>query len=822
MSFTNQFRQVLRRLRRAPVFTVVTLVTIAVGIGANVAVFSVLEGVVLKPLPYSHPNELVGVWLTAPGVNIPELPLGPSNYFIFREQNRTFQDIGLYTRDTVNVTGLAEPEKVQAIIVTDGTLPILGIPTMLGRTFNRADDLPDAPNTVMLTHGYWQRKFGGDRAVVGRTLQVDGKPREIIGVMPANFRVFDLDDPALILPFGLDRGKAFVGNFSFPAVARLKPGVTLAQANADVARMLPIVTSSFPAPPGFSLKIFEQARIGPNVNPLKRYVVGDADKALWILMGGIALVLLIACANVANLLLVRAEGRQQELAVRAAIGATRGRIAGELLFESLILGLMGSALGLALAYAALRVLLVLAPAGLPRLQDIGIDLPVLLFTLGLALVASLLFGSIPVFKYAGAHLGTGLREGGRALSDSRQRHRARSVLVVVQVALALVLVISSGLMIRTFRALTHVPPGFSQPKDVQAFWLAIPKADVAEPEKVVRMDEAILQNLAAIPGVVSVGVGNSVPMDGNTSRNPVYAQDKTYADGELSPLRHFRFIGPGYFATLGAPLAAGRDFTWTDIEEKRPVVIISEDFAREYWGSAAAAIGKQIRTGPKDDWCEIVGVSGNIHEDGVNQPAPTTVNWPFYMRHFWDEEPMVRRELAFVVRSPRTGSESFMKEIRQAVWSVNPNLPLADVRSLDYFYQRSLARTSFTLVMLGIAGAMALLLGIVGLYGVIAYSVSQRTREIGIRMALGAAPQGIAGMFVRHGLLLAALGVACGLGAAFAVMRLMSSLLFNVSAADPITYGVASLGLIATALVASYLPSRRVAAVNPVEALRAE
>ncbi|HET7842399.1 MAG TPA: ABC transporter permease [Terriglobia bacterium] len=822
MSFTNQLRQVLRRLRRTPVFTIVTLLTIAIGVGANAAVFSVLEGVVLKPLPYARANELVGVWLTAPGVNIPELPLGPSNYFIFREQNRSFQDLGLYTSDTVNITGLAEPEKVPAIIVTDGTLPTLGVPPMLGRWFNRADDLPNAPETVLLTHGYWLRKFGGDRSVVGRTINIDGKPRQIIGVMPAKFNFLDLADPAVILPFGLDRSKAFVGNFSFPAAARLKPGVTIAQASADVARMLPIVNSSFPAPPGFSMKIFEQARIGPNVHPLKRYVIGDVDKALWVLMGGIGLVLLIACANVANLLLVRAEGRQQELAVRAAIGATRGRIAGELLFESLVLGLMGSALGLGLAYGALRVLIALAPAGVPRLRDIGIDLPVLLFTLGLALFASLLFGSIPVFKYAGAHLATGLREGGRALSDSRQRHRARSVLVVVQVALALVLVISSGLMIRTFRALAHVPPGFSRPAEVQAFWLAIPKADVAEPEKVVRMDEAILQKIAAIPGVVSVGLGNSVPMDGNNSRNPVYAQDKAYAEGELAPLRHFRFIGPGYFSALGVPLAAGRDLTWTDVYEKRPVVIISENFAREYWGSAAAAIGKRIRTSTKDDWFEIVGVSGNVHEEGVNQGAPTTVSWPFYMRHFFDEEPMVRRELAFAILSPRTGSESFMKEIRQAVWSVNPNLPLADVRSLDYFYQKSLARTSFTLVMLGIAGAMALLLGIVGLYGVIAYSVSQRTREIGIRMALGAQAQGIAGMFVRYGLLLTGIGVACGLGAAFAVMRLMSSLLFNVSAADPITYGVASLGLIATALLASYLPSRRVAAVNPVEALRAE
>jgi putative ABC transport system permease protein len=821
-SFANQLRQVLRRLRRAPLFTAITLVTIAVGVGANTAVFSVLEGVLLKPLPYSHPQDMVGVWLTAPAINIPQLPLGPAYYFIFREQSRTFQDLGIYRSDSVSVTGVSEPEKVDALDVTDGTLPILGVPPMLGRWFNSSDDSPGSPETVMLTYGYWQRKFGGDRSVVGRGIKVDGKTREIIGVMPAGFHFLDEGDPALLLPFRLDRGKTFIGNFSYPALARLKPGATLAQADADVARMLPIVNRSFPAPPGFSVKVFEQAGIGPEVRPLKHYVVGDVDKVLWVLMAGIGLVLLIACANVANLLLVRAEGRQQELAIRAAMGATRGRIAGELLFESLILGLAGSALGLGLAYGALRVLVAMAPAGLPRLSEIGIDAPVLLFTLGVALLASLLFGCVPVFKYAGAHLGAGLREGGRTLSESRQRHRARSTLVIVQVALALVLLISSGLMIRTFRALTRVQPGFFQPAEVQTFWLTIPEAEIPVADRVIRMDEEMLRKIEAIPGVSSVGLGTGVPMDGSHSINPVYAQDRTYPEGQLAPLRNFRFVSPGYFKALGVPLVAGRDFTWTDIYDKRPVVLISENFAREYWGGAANALGKRIRSSSKDDWFEIVGVVGNVHDDGVNQEAPSLACWPILTRRFFDEEPMVRRSLTYVIRSPRTGSNNFMNEIQRVVWSVDPNLPLADVRSLEYFYRKSMARSSFTLVMLGIAGAMALLLGVVGLYGVIAYSVSQRTREIGIRMALGARPQELTRMFVRHGLLLAGVGVVCGLGAAFAVMRLMTSLLFKVSAVDPITYGAASVGLIATALLASYLPSRRVAVVNPVEALRAE
>jgi predicted permease len=821
-STANHFKQILRRLRLTPMFTLITLATIGVGVGANTAVFSVLESVLLKPLPYPHPGDLIGVWLAAPGLKINDVPLGPAYYFIFRDQSRTFQTFGAYTGDSSTVTGTGDPEKVDSLLVTYGTLPALGVPPALGRSFNESDELPRSPETVMLSYGYWRRKYGSDRSMVGRSIRVDGKPHEVIGVMPEGFRFLDRGEPALFMPLKIDRSKAFLGNFSYPAVARLRPGATIEQANADVARMLLIVNSSFPPPPGFSPKVLEEARIGPNVRPLKRDVVGDVDRLLWVLMGSIGLVLLIACANVANLLLVRAEGRQQELAIRAALGATRGRIAAELLLESITLSLAGSLLGLGLAYGALRVLVAMAPAGLPRLAEIGIDMRVLLFTLCVALAASLLFGSVPVFKYAGVGLGTGLRQGGRTLSESRERHRACSILVIVQVALALVLLISSGLMIRTFRALTHVQPGFHQPAEVQTFWLSIPEAEVSAPEQVVRMQEEIARKIEAIPGVTSVGLGTGIPMDGDDSFNPVYAQDRTYAEDRLAPLRHFRFVSPGYFATIGVPFIAGRDLTWADIYSMRPVVLVSENMARDYWGSPANALGKRIRTGPKDDWFEIVGVVGDVREDGLNQEAPTSVHWPILMKHFFDQSPMLHRDLAFAIRSPRVGSASFAKELRQAVWSVDPNLPLADIRTLQHFYEKSMARTSFTLVMLGVAGAMALMLGIVGLYGVIAYSVSQRTREIGIRTALGAQQQQLTGMFVRHGLLLTGMGVVCGLAAAFGLMRLMSSLLFKVSAVDPVTYAGAALGLIATAVLASYLPSRRAAAVDPVEALRAE
>jgi putative ABC transport system permease protein len=818
----QQLKQVFRRLRRAPMFTAVTVITLAAGIGGNTVVFSVLEGVLLKPLPYPRTEELVGVWHNAPGLQITDLNMSPSNYFVYREQGKTLQDIGMYQRDSVSVTGVAEPEQVPAMVVTDGTLPLLGIPPMLGRTFTKEDDTPGTPETVVLTYGYWRHKFGGDPSAVGKTLIVDGKSRQIIGVMPQRFRFLDDDDLAVLTPFQFDRHKVFLGNFSFEALGRLKPGATLEQLNADVARMLPIVMSTFPAPPGFSLKLFQDAHIGPNVRPLKRDVVGDAGSVLWVLMGSIGMVLLIACANVANLLLVRVEGRRQELALRAALGASWGRIAGELWLESLTLGLLSSLLGLGLAWGALRALVVLAPDGLPRVHDIGIDGPVLLFTAAIAVFTSLLFGAIPVFKYASAQLSTGIREGGRSLSQSREQHRARSVLVVVQVSLALVLLICSGLMIRTFRAMTKVNPGFSRAAELQTFRISIPGAQVKDPEPVIRMEEEILHKVEAVPGVSSVAVSTAIPMDQNGWHDPIFVEGRTYADGELPPLRAFKFVSPGFLATMGTPLVVGRDFTWTDTYKKLPVAMVSENIAREYWHDPAAALGKRIRVSTKDDWREIIGVVGNIYYDGVSKPATSAAYWPLLLDNFESDTTRASREVAVVFRTSRAGSESLMTEVRQSVWSVNPNLPLANVHTVAYFYKRSMARTSFTLVMLGVAGAMALLLGVVGIYGVIAYSVSQRRREIGIRMALGAQQPTLTGMFVRHGLFLTGIGVACGLVVAVIIMRLMSTLLFNVNPTDPLTYVAVSAGLIATAFLASYLPSRRAATVDPVEALRAE
>ncbi len=816
-------QHVFRRLGRAPAFTAVALLTLALGIGANTAIFSVVDGVLIKPLPYPQPQELVSVWQVAPGITSADgnINCSPSMYFTYREENHTFQEFGLWSTYGASVTGVAEPEQIQALVVTYGTLQALGVQPVLGRWFSEADEQPGSPNTVMLTYGYWQRRFGGDKSVIGSVLTLNSLPQTIIGVMPRTFRFLNLD-PEIILPQRLDRNKVYLSNFSYQGIARLKPGVTLQQANADVARMLPIWLRSWPPPPGFDRSVIENARFGPNLLPLKQDVVGDSGAVLWVLMGTIGLVLLIACANVANLLLVRAEARQQELAIRAALGAGWGRIAREMLLESLTLGILGGVLGLALAYAALRILLARAPATLPRLGEVSIDPLVLAFTFAVSLLAGLFFGLIPILKYVGPRLAASLRAGGRSLSDSRERHRTRNTLVVVQVALALVLLVGSGLMIRTFHALRNVQPGFTRPGEVQLMRVSIPEARVKQPDQVMRMQNAMLDKLATIPGVASVAFANSAPLEGINSNDVLYAADKNYAASKIPPIRRYRFITPGFFKTTGTALIAGRDFTWTDLYGQRHVAIVSENLASELWGGPAAALGKRIREGMQDPWREIVGVAGDIYGDGVGKKPPAVAYWPAMMDTFYTDPVHINRTGVFLVRTSRAGTESFLAEARQAIWSVNSTLPVYRVRTLQDLYDQSMARTSLTLVMLAIAGVMALVLGVVGIYGVIAYAVSQRTREIGIRMALGAQPAELRQMFVRHGLLLAAIGAVIGLGVAAALTRLMSSLLFGVTALDPLTYAGVALLLIAAAALASYLPARRATAVDPVEALRAE
>ncbi|HEY3455636.1 MAG TPA: ABC transporter permease [Bryobacteraceae bacterium] len=824
-ALARDLRHGTRMLRKQPLFSAVALLTLAIGIGANTAVFSVVNSVLLRPLPYPNAEELVSLRQTAPGAAglasfVSGLRLSPSMYFTYAEHNRAFRSLGIWISGTANVTGMAEPEQVRTVVVSDGVLQTLGVSPIAGRWLSRADQDPHGPESVMLGYGFWQHRFAGARSAIGRTITVDARPRQIVGVMPPGFRIMAAD-PDLIVPFAFDRSKLILAGFAYQGIARLKPGVAIAQANADITRMLPIWMDSWSNGPHTNSRFYENWRITPDIRPLKQEVIGNVASVLWVVMATIGIVMLIACANVANLLLVRADARQQELAVRAALGASRARIVRELLVESVLLGFLGGVLGVALAYGGLRLLVAIGPANLPRLSEISLDARALAFTLALSLLSGLLFGSIPALKYAGPRIALALRSAGRTASISRERHRSRNLLVIAQMAMAVVLLVGAGLMIRTFDALRTVQPGFTDAKHLETIRISIPASLVAEPQRVTRIQNEIADKLAAIPGVTSVGFASAMPMEGlQPNWNNIFAEGHNYK-GEIPPLRLFKNVSPGFFHTMGTKLIAGRELTWTDVYQQRRQALVSENLARELWGSPSNAVGKRFREFA-DLW-EVVGVVENVRENGVDAPAPAIVYWPSMMKDIYGPGKLdVWRGVIFAIRSDRAGTESLLSAMRQAVWSVNASLPLASVRTMQEIVSESMARTSFTLVMLAIAASMALVLGIIGIYGVISYTVSQRRREIGVRLALGAQQSALKRMFVRSGLGLAASGVAIGLVAAAGLMRMMKSLLFGISPLDPFTYTAAPLVLAAAAVFASYLPARRAAAVDPVEALKAE
>jgi predicted permease len=818
----------LRGLRRNPTFTAIALLTIAISIGANTAVFSVVNSVLLKPLQYPESERLVAIWHSAPGAQgllsvSGELRLSESMYVTYAEQNRTFQNFGIWTEDTATVTGVAEPEQVRAIDVSDGASQALNVAPALGRWLNASDEVPNTQRNLMLMYGYWQRRFGGDPSVIGRVITVDANPWQIVGVMPKGFQF--VNKPAdLIVPLVINRGNLRLPGFGYVGVGRLKPGVTIKEADADVARLYTVWRDSWKMVEGISPHVYDNWKITPAIRPLKQDVVRSVSGVLWIVMGMIGVVMLIASANVANLLLVRAEARQQELAIRAAVGASPGQIVRTLLAESMLLALMGGALGVFLAAEGLRLLVAIGPGNLPRLNEISLDGRALMFTVAVALSSGVLFGLFPALKAAGPRDVPALRSGGRSQTSSKGWHRARSVLVVAQVALALVLLVSSGLMIRTFQALRSVDPGFTQPDRMQIARVSIPNSLIKDAALVIRAENDIVDKLAAIPGVTSVASASQMPMEGYpVDWDLIVPEGKSMTESQVPPLRVFKRVSPGYFRTQGTKFVAGRDYTWTDLYGKRRYAIVSENLAREFWGSAQAAVGKRFLTVPNAPLQEVIGVVQDVHDNGFQEPAPAIVYWPAYGESIYNAgDSTVERDLTFVIRSPRAGSQSLVAEINGAVWSVSKDLPIASVRTMSEVVSQSLARTSFTLVMLAIAGSMALALGIIGIYGVISYTVSQRRREIGIRVALGAQQSHVRQIFLRYALTMAGIGAAIGLAAAAGLMRLMSSLLFGISPLDPLTYGSVAVILIAAAVLASYLPARRAAAVEPVEALRAD
>ena len=814
-------RSTMRALVRQPMFTVTCVATLALGIGGNTAVFSVVHGVLIQPLAFQDPDRLVAVWNTAPGMGAELLAQSPAIHYTYRGSSETLVDVGMWDPRSVTVTGLEEPEQVDGVGVTEGLFELIGVRPLMGRLFTAADDSPGAPETVLVSYGYWQRRLGADTDVIGSSLVVDGRPHTIIGVLPSGLNFLD-HEAELFLPFRIDSSNLVIGNFSYHSIARLEDGVSVEQAAQELERLMFAAVDRYSLPEGMTLEMVREAGFAPILEPLKQSVVGDVSAVLWVLLGTVGLVLLIACANVANLLLVRAEGTRRELAVRTALGASRRRLGVDLIRESVVVGVLAGMVGLWLAWAGLRLLTLLEPEHLPRLADVSISWPVVSFDLVVSVIAGVVFGLISVLRARTIDIVGALKDGGRGTSDGSASVRARNVLVVTQVAMALVLLVGSGLMIRSFIALRGVDPGFQRPGEVQTLRISVPSGEVADDLESTRVHEAILRRLEAIPGVVSAGAATSVTMDGTGTYDPLLVEDFPVEGDEAPELRIFRPVLPGYFETMENRPLAGRSIDWTDIHDRAHVVVITENLAREYWGSPAAAIGRRVRAMPGDPWREIVGVVGDVHDEGVDQPATPAVYWPMVLEDFEDNEIWVPRTMSYVVRSQRVGTPALMEDVKNAVWSVNPNLPLASVQALDDILHRSLARTSFTLVMLGIAASVSLLLGLVGIYAVTSYAVSRRTPEFGLRVALGAQQADVVGLVVKQGALVIGIGILTGLAASVGLTRLMAALLYGVTPLDAVTYVTVTVAVAATALLASFVPARRAAGVDPVAALRAE
>jgi len=798
----------VRRLCRVPRFTAAVIATLGLSMGATTAIFTVVSSILLQPLPFSKPDRLIALQHRAPGRPGPDEPMAasPALYFTYRDHARTLESVALYFTNTATISGVVDPEEVDTLRVTHEFLPTLRVRPALGRVFSEADDRPGAARTVMLSYGYWQRRFGGASHVVGRFVIVDGAPHEIIGVLPQTFR-FTQQPAAILTAAQLNRAFALTGPIGERGIARLRPGVTIDAANADARRLIPVMRSTFPLVGGLTQERFDSSRFGPDFVPLKDSLVGGLRDVLWLLMGTMAILLMVACANVANLLLVRADGRGHELAVQAALGASRATLTRGLLVESMLLAVAGAAAGLALTRMSLPLVLRLADAELPGAFVVTLDGRVLLFALGSAILAGLVFGLLPAMRYGTPRAITIVRDSGRTQSDDPNRHRVRNTLVVAQVAMALVLLVGCALMIRTFLSLRDVSAGFDVRTPVQIVRLSFPQASIPDFSRVTRLQQDIVERVAAIPGVHAVGFSTRTPLLRTGPSGPFSFEDKPH---EPSLETQFRYVSPGFLAALRAPLVAGRDLTWADGEQKRQVAVVSASLARREWGSPAAAIGKHMRRSSATPWIEIVGVADDVRHDGLDQRAPDTV----YLTSSEMFAPFATRTLFFFVRSPRSGTSALIADISNAVWSVNNDLPIGGVQTLSDVYDRSVARRSLTLTLLTITASMALLLGLIGVSAVISYTLAQRSREFGIRMALGASHTILQGVLIRDGLRLVAVGVAIGLVGAVTLTRFMESLLFGVEPIDALTYAAVTAALVVTAAITIYLPLRRVIRID--------
>ncbi|MFN2399371.1 MAG: ABC transporter permease [Gemmatimonadaceae bacterium] len=813
----HELRQVTRKLARAPGFTTVSILTLALGIGATTAIFSVVNGVLLRPLPYPDPERLVGLWHTAPGIGIRQVEQSEGTYFLYRGENRAFEGIGAYDEDAVNLTGGDEPERVASVSITAGLLPILGIPPLRGRWITEAEDQPGVPPVALIGESLWRRKFDADPGIVGRTIQVNGVSREIVGVMPATFG-FPQTETQLWTPIAFDQSRVNAYDFSYSGIARLRRGVTLESARRDLQRLVPLIPERYPV--SFVTKeMFTELRLTPQVHPLRDDVVGDVGRVLWVILGTAGCVLLIACANVANLFLVRAEGRQKEVAVRTALGAGGADLLRLALTESLFLAALGGAVGIGLAIGGIHALVRLAPTSVPRLAEISVDARVLGVAALVTVLAGLFFSVLPLVRYRAMSLASMLREGGRGSSAGRARHRARNSLVVAQVALALVLLAGSGLMARSFWRLRSVDPGFHV-TNVLTLRLALPGATYPGHGDRARFYSRLVDRLRELSGVVAAGAVGKLPLrPEGESNSGTWIEDGAGGPDAVPPMHPNTPATDGYFKAMGIALLEGRDFAPAERERASGAVIVSEAFARHYW-KEESAIGKRVRPVPTAPWYAIVGVVGSVRGEALEKPPEEMIYYPM-VPIAGDTGSGVPYSMSFVVRT--TGDpRAAMAAVRREVRALDTGLPIFNLHPMEEVIRGSMARTSFTLLLLGIASAVALVLGAVGIYGVISYTVSLRTREIGVRIALGASSSDVGWLVTRQGIALALIGVALGLGGAFGLTRLLRTLLFEVSPIDPLALGAASVALITVAAVASALPALRAAKVDPVEALRSE
>jgi predicted permease len=800
--------------------------TLVIGIGAAVAIFALVNGVLLKPLPYGDPDGLVVPYHNMQMIGLSKGNQTAGTYRTYKKLARSLEAIGVYQRSAVNVSDSrsgAAPQRINSADITQSVIPILQVPPLLGRNFTEAEDAPKGPNVLLISEGLWRSRFAADRGVLGRTLEINGQTWEIIGVMPKRFR-FPSAETQLWLPVRMDPNEPFPGGFNYDGIARLRKGVTIADAGRDMKAVLPRIVELSPnLAPGVSTQmLLDQAKPVPFVAALKEDVTGGIAKTLWIVAAPAGVVLLVACANVTNLILVRADGRQRELAVREALGAGRGRVMAYFLAESVVVTLVSAALGLALAAVAIRLLVTMGPQAIPRLAEVHIDFATVVFAIVVSAVVAFICSIVPALRIGRVDLSNALREGGRGGTAGRARQRIRSALVAGQIALALVALASSGLLLRTFQRLNAVRPGF-EPEGVATFWVALPGAKYPKDSSVVRFYAQLIDRVRALPGVKDAGLTSRVPFAENGwSQDPFYPEDDlaTYAN-KIPPLNFYTTIDGGYFHAMGIPLIAGKTFDRLELQRAGEAVI-SRQTAIKFWKDSTGrqVIGKRFRELPNGPWVTVIGVAGDTRDTSLAMPPSMVVYRP--------ETPAVREfdgqtqwTMALVVRT--TGEPTAITPtIQRALRDLDPTLPLFDIRSMSELMAGSMAQLSFTIIVLGAAALVTLILGAVGLYGVMAYVVSLRTRELAGRIALGATPSAVVRMLTRQGVAVTGFGIAGGLVLFVIVARALKSLLFGVASTDPLTLASASLLLVGIAALASWIPARRTSRVDPADVLRAE